>query len=143
MKNIKNERGVTLTSVLIYVLALTVIVIIVGRITTYFYKNMNQVSTNTAAAAEYVKFNSYFTNEINIEGNYVDLCESDVIIFSKSENQYTFKNNGIYMNKIKICKDIDSCKFSYNEETKEISVQLKIYGKDYNTTYTVVEEINI
>ena len=53
MKNIKNERGVTLTSVLIYVLALTVIVIIVGRITTYFYKNMNQVSTNTAAAAEY------------------------------------------------------------------------------------------
>ena len=52
MKNIKNERGVTLTSVLIYVLALTVIVIIVGRITTYFYKNMNQVSTNTAAAEE-------------------------------------------------------------------------------------------
>ena len=61
-KNIKNEKGVTLTSLLIYVLALTVVVIIVGRITTYFYKNMDQVTTNTAAAAEYTKFNSYFTD---------------------------------------------------------------------------------
>ena len=31
----KSERGVTLTSILIYVIALTVIVLIIGRIITY------------------------------------------------------------------------------------------------------------
>ena len=36
----KSEKGVTLTSIMIYVVALTIVVGIVGRITTYFYKNI-------------------------------------------------------------------------------------------------------
>ena len=139
--NLKNERGVTITSVLIYIIALTAVVIIIGRISTYFYRNMDQVTTNTAAAAEYTKFNSYFTDEINIEGNEVEFWEPNLIIFSKSENQYTFQGNGVYRNKVKICKDVDACTFSYNEDTKKIDVYLKIYNREYNVTYTVAKEV--
>ena len=141
--NLKNERGVTITSVLIYIIALTAVVIIIGRISTYFYRNMDQVTTNTAAAAEYTKFNSYFTDEINIEGNEVEFWEPNLIIFSKSENQYTFQGKGIYRNKVKICKDIDACTFSYNEDTKKIDVYLKIYNRDYNVTYTVAKDVTV
>lgn len=137
----KSERGVTLTSIMIYVIALTVAVLIIGRITNYFYKNINYVANDTAANAEYTKFNSYFTDEINIEGNEVELWEENYILFGKSQNQYTFQSEGIYRGKTKISKNVESCKFSYNEETREITVNLTIYGKDFTTTYTVAKEI--
>ena len=135
----KSERGVTITSIIIYVVALTVAVIIISRISTYFYKNVNTVKSNANADAEYTKFNSYFTDEINIEGNEVETCTKEYIIFSKSENQYTYKNGSIYVNKIKLCKNVEFLEFYYNEDTKEIFVSMKIDGKYYSGTYTVVK----
>ena len=38
----KSERGVTITAIMIYVLAFTVVVVIVTRMTTYFYKNVDK-----------------------------------------------------------------------------------------------------
>ena len=142
----KSERGVTITSVLIYIIALTVVVIIIGRITTYFYKNMNFVTGNTTANAEYTKFNSYFTSEINIEGNKVIDCGltdegNSYIIFSVSENQYIFQktSNSIYRNKTKISDDIEDCKFGYDSSTGVISVKLVIKGNTFNNTFTVAK----
>lgn len=139
----KSERGVTITSIMIYVIALTVAVLTIGRLITYFYKNINVIDTSSVSDGEYMKFNSYFTDEVNIEGNEVELCAvengTNYIIFFKTQNQYTFKNGKIYRGKVKICDNIDSCTFSYEENTKIISVDLTIKGKDYNTVYTVVE----
>ena len=135
----KSEKGVTLTSIMIYVIALTVVVLLIGRIITYFYRNVNNAEENTAANAEYLKFNSYFTDEINIEGNEVETCESNYIIFSQTQNQYTYQNGSIYRGKVKIAKDIEFCEFYYNEENKEISVNMKIEDKYYSSTYTVVK----
>lgn len=135
----KSEKGVAITSIMIYIIALTVVVILIGRIITYFYKNINNVEENTLANAEYLMFNSYFTDEINIEGNEVALCENNYIVFSKTQNQYTYQNDSIYRGKVKIAKDIEFCEFYYNEENKEISVNMKIEDKYYSSTYTVVK----
>ena len=135
----KSERGVTITSILIYITALTVVVILIGRINIYFYKNMNQMSENTVASAEYTKFNSYFTNEINIEGNEVAVCEENYIIFRKTENEYSYQNGNIYVNTQKIVTDVDYCKFVYNQETKVITVEIEISEKEFTTKYTVVK----
>ncbi len=135
----KSEKGVTLTSVMIYVVAFTVIVLLIGRVTTYFYSNVQNVSSNTTANSEYTKFNSYFTAEINIANNHVEVCKDNYIIFSKTQTQYTYQNGKMYMDKAKICKDIDECTFSYNATTKVISVHIKIQGKDYSTDYTIVK----
>lgn len=135
----KSEKGVTITSIMIYVIALTVVVLLIGRIITYFYKNINIVEDNTTANAEYLKFNSYFTDEINIEGNEVQECENNYIIFSKTKNQYTFQNGSIYRDKTKIAKDIELCEFYYNKDTKEIYVNIKILDKYYSSTFTVAK----
>lgn len=140
----KSERGVTITSVLIYIIALTAVVIIIGRITTYFYGNMTSVTENTVADAEYTKFNSYFTDEINIEGNTVLDCGTteegnNYIIFSETENQYIFMNGNIYRNKTKISQDIEKCEFKYEVSSEVITVKLTILGKDYNNTYTIAK----
>lgn len=137
----KSERGVTLTSIMIYVFALTIVVMIIARISTYFYSNVNELSNNSAADAEYTKFNSYFTAEINTEGNEVqyDRTNNQYIIFTKTENQYTYQNGSIYMNKAKICKNIDKCIFNYDETTEVITVQLTINGKNFDMAYTIAK----
>lgn len=137
----KSERGVTLTSLMIYVVAFTVIVLAIGRITTYFYKNVNQIDSNTNAEEQYTKFSSYFTYEINIEGNEVELCEKEgniqYIVFSLTENQYTYQNGNIYRNKTKIVKNVEECEFKYNED-KTIDIYIKINGKEYRNSYKVI-----
>ncbi len=135
----KSEKGVTLTSIMIYVIAMTTAVLVVGRLITYFYKNIDLVSSNTAAASEYTKFNSFFTNEINTKGNEVEECANDYILFSKTQNQYTFKNGNIYLNKIRISKDIKSCQFIYDKAKEIITVNLNIADKDYSVLYTIVK----
>ncbi len=141
----KSEKGVTLTSVMVYIIALTVVVITVGRIMTYFYKNVNNVTEDTNSSGAYISFNSYFTEEINIEGNDVEECATDsttgesYIIFSKTGNQYTYKDKNIYKEKVKIAKNINECEISYNETTKVIQVNMKIKGKTYSNYYTVAK----
>ena len=88
----KSNSGVTLTALTIYIIALTIVVAIIARISIYFYRNVNNINSNTTASTEYTKFNSYFTDEINIEENQVADCDVDAsgmqyIIFSKTQNQ--------------------------------------------------------
>ena len=137
----KSERGVTITAIMIYVLAFTVVVVLVTRMTTYFYKNVDQVKSNTIADTEYTKFTSYFTEEINMNGNTVREIDSGkkYIIFGKSGNEYKYENNTIYRNNVKICRDVETCEFYYNKETKEIDVNLKIQDKYYSSKYTIVK----
>lgn len=135
----KSERGVTLTSILIYVIALTVIVLIIGRIITYFYKNMNDYTGEDQALSEYIKINSYLTNEINTKGNIVEAFGENYLKFSKTQNQYTYQNGKIYINKAKICDDVDNCKFSYDETKEKVSMEITIKGKTYYNTYIIIK----
>ena len=135
----KSERGVTITSILIYVIALTVIVIIIGRIVTYFYKNINLYTEENQGLSKYIKINSYITDEINTEGNAVESFSDNYIKFSITQNQYTFQNGNIYFNKAKICTDVENCIFSYDEQNEIISMEITINGKIYNNTYTIVK----
>ena len=61
----KSEKGVTLTSLIVYVIGMVMVISIVSVLTTYFYKNIKNVGADIDPIAEYTKFNSYFTNEIN------------------------------------------------------------------------------
>ena len=53
----KNNRGVTLTSVMIYVLGMTIIIWLVATITSFFYKNINIQDINKDTT-QYTKFSS-------------------------------------------------------------------------------------
>lgn len=135
----KSEKGVTLTSIMIYVIALTVVVITIGRIITYFYKNLGQLIEGGQAISEYTKINSYLTDEINTENNVVEAVSDNYIKFSVTQNQYTYQNGKIYFNKAKICNDIEECKFAYDKEKKEIQMIIKIKGQTYNNSYQIVK----
>ena len=114
----KSNKGVTLTSLIIYVIGMTIMVSIIATLTSFFYKNIDigDINSNTT---QYTKFTSILSEEVNKKNNSVIDCQSltygvSYIVFS-SGNQYTFnqKSKSVYRNNVKICDNIDTCDFSY------------------------------
>ena len=82
-----------------------------------FIKN---VGADIDPIAEYTKFNSYFTNEINKNNIKILDCangEKQNYIAFDDGVQYTFvkSNEGIYQNEAKICRGITDCTFELAE----------------------------
>lgn len=98
----KSNKGVTLTSLVIYIIGLVIIVGLMGSFTGYFYKNVSDVTMKQQAEEQYSKLLSYITKDVN----------SDKLIFVKSgddsidylifkyddgtEHQYIYQDGNIY-----------------------------------------------
>ena len=131
----KDNRGITLTSLIIYVIGMVIVVSLIATLTTFFYKNVN-VDNISKDTTQYTKFSNLFLKEINKKDNDVIECKTieedgqkvSYIIFSDG-NQYTYKseNKSVYKNNIKICKDVEECEFSYIyiDSTYQIKINFK------------------
>lgn len=130
----ENQKGITLVALSVYIIGMMVIIAIVATLTTFFYKNINNIDENDIST-DYTKFTKIFSSEINKSGNTVvdakTYIENDkkvsYIIFS-SGNQYTYKeeNKSIYQNNIKICTKIDNCEFSYSYQNSQYKINVEL-----------------
>ena len=114
----RDNKGITMISLITYIMGLTIVLALIATLTTFFFKNISAKDLNSDTT-QYTKFSSIFLEEINNKNNSVIECKSlnngvSYIIFS-SGNQYTFNANSkcIYKNKIKICENVEICDFSY------------------------------
>ena len=55
----KSEKGITITSIIIYIVAMIIIVGIIAVITRYYYGNVNKLSNNTTSMEEITKLNTF------------------------------------------------------------------------------------
>lgn len=140
----KSQKGITILSLTVYVIAFAIVIGIVATITGFFYKNVKDISVDINPLTEFATFNSYFVDEVNHSNLSVKECSTDngqsYIIFSNNV-QYTYvpANKAIYKNKIKICKNISNCTFEEKiEEGKTIiTVKLEADNQQRTTTYTL------
>lgn len=141
----KSNKGVTLTSLIIYVIGMTIMVSIIATLTSFFYKNIDigDINSNTT---QYTKFTSILSEEVNKKNNSVIDCQSltdgvSYIVFS-SGNQYTFnqKSKSVYRNNVKICDNIDTCDFSYTyiDSKYKIKVSFKTANIDMTRSNSIV-----
>lgn len=146
----KNNRGITLTTLLIFVIVFAIVIGIVANLTSFFYKNIDVSKINDDSATQYTKFSSIFLEEIENENNSVIDCktttengEKESYIIFATGNQYTFKNNSIYKNTIKICQNIEDCDFSYTfvDSTYKIKVNFKTTSIDMTGNNAVTYNI--
>lgn len=76
----KSEKGVTIVSLIIYIGVLFVVVLLVGRIVTFLYRNSKTIESSSREA-DFNKVNLYFLEEAKKENNYIysigDLEESE------------------------------------------------------------------
>ncbi|MBO4293060.1 MAG: hypothetical protein J5881_01545 [Clostridia bacterium] len=136
--NISSEKGITLTSLIIYVIAMLITITIITVVTGYFKKNIEIDTENYTFYGEFTKFQSFFTDEVNRKNNRIleisngETENSQSYIAFASGNQYTFvpANNAIYQNNVKIANGVHSCKFEeINDNGKPgVRVTIKIKG---------------
>lgn len=139
----KKESGMTLISLIIYIIALLVVISVITMLTGYFYNNVNLESEITDNMSQFTQFTSYFSKDINtknikvLEVGKAEDNSTSYIAFS-NKNTYTFSNNIIYFNEIAICNNIDKCIFSSVEEngTYKITVDFKSGSFENTITYT-------
>lgn len=140
----KTEKGVTLISVLVYVIAMVIVIAVISALTGYFYSNVDINTESQDISKQYTKFNSFFTEDINKSGNIIidsdTESENPYIVFA-NKNQYTFiKNNkAIYFNRIKIATNIEKCTFETQIKNGKNVIIVTMEAKDFQKTteYTI------
>lgn len=141
----RDNKGITLTSLIIYVIGMTIMVATIATLTSFFYKNIDIGDINSDTT-QYTKFSSIFSEEINTRNNVIIDCKSlteevSYIIFS-SGNQYTFNKNSkaIYKNNVKICDNVETCDFSYTfiDSKYKIKVNFKTASIDMTGDNAIV-----
>ena len=56
----KSEKGITLVTLTVYLIAMTMVVAIVAVISRYFYTNTKTIGESVDYITEYTQFNSFF-----------------------------------------------------------------------------------
>ncbi len=122
-----SQKGITLTSLTIYILLVLVVVGILATISVNFLSNITYINDEGSNSSEIDKFNIYFLREVKRQGNQIESISDSEVIFTTG-NKYTFKDEAIYLNDdIKIAENIEKCEFSRSlvNDKEVITVNIK------------------
>lgn len=86
----KNEKGVTVVSLIIYVSSLLVIAIIIGRITTFFYNNVMDIQDDTNYSNAYSKINLALLSALQDE----NITSIEIGYYRDIDGIYAFSTEG-------------------------------------------------
>ena len=149
---LKSNRGVTLTSLVIYIIGLTIVIALMGIISNYFYQNITDVTIKQNADEQYSKFLAYLTKDANSDNLiYVQsgVQNVDCVIFKFSdgtEHQYITKDEKMYYinsqsdknEKILLCEKVTtSSENVFNYTDKTLNINLDIDNQNFTTTLSV------
>lgn len=144
----KNQKGITLIALTIYIIALTFIIAILATVSTFFYKNVNDSTENLEPLTEFTSFNTYFLQDINNESikikdvgdttqnnkQYKYIILDNVNLSNEDSNKYikyiyvqndkaiyrdTGNNSSGDKTTINICRGVDNCTFTLSQQANE------------------------
>lgn len=136
----KGQKGITLTSLTVYIIVMTIVISVVAFISTYFYKNVDSLSNDINPLTEYTKFNSFFSDEVNHNNIKILECKDNYVVFDNGiQYMYVLENKAIYRNQVKIAQDIEMCDFKYTIKNAKdvITVTMKLGNDTKTVDYTL------
>ena len=139
----KSEKGITLTSLVVYVVVATVVISIMAVISSFFFSNMTLINGQEQYALEFNKFNMFFINDVKNNKN-AQIDTGRVVFEDGTIYEYRASEKAIYRNNIKIAKEIEEIGFiesTYqvpNTQTTKNLVNVKMtIGKDNKFSKTI------
>lgn len=139
----KAERGITLIILSIYVIVFSIIIALLANLSSYIYKNLDNVSNSTIDLSEFNKFNMYFIEDVktnkkalvqNLADNnreFIQIAFADGDIYA-----YTIGDDSIYKNNQKIASNILDFKAEEFKKGNKIYIEITIkIGTDEKTNY--------
>lgn len=130
----KNNHGVTITSLIVYVIAMLIVIGIIANLTSFFYTNVFNLEDESANISEISKFNMYFLEEVKNPNNSIAQINENSITFVTG-NTFIFQDNSIYLNNIRICENIKNLNFTKEEINSKDVINVLITVGD-NMEYT-------
>lgn len=146
----RNQNGVTMVSLVIYVFAFVIIIGIVGAVTTFFSNNVGGLNESAGKNAEYNKFNIYMSNYTK-NGYSVFLGNDDeenytrpYMIFEKDDEQIVVEkiDDVLYVDNAKLCDKVEE--FEADKTTTDngqdvLRTKININGTVYTNDYILEE----
>lgn len=131
--NMKSNKGITLASLTLYIVVMIIVLGIMSSIISTFYSNTEGMNAKVQELVEFNKFNTNFLKEVKSYNNSVDSIADDAtyILFT-SGNSFSFSNNKIYYNNLKIASDVKKVTFKKDEDDDtiiEVSVEFESFSK--------------
>lgn len=138
----KKEHGLTLISLIIYVIVLLFVLTIVTKLTSALYFNLHDMDKQSNAVVSISKFNMYFLNDIKnkpVTANVISPNTLELIYSDGSEKiTYTKTNKVLYRNKVKVFDSLDEITITKIGQT--IQVYLKIGDYSKTIKYTIEQK---
>ncbi len=155
----KSEKGITLVSLLIYIAVLLTVMVVIGRISSMFNKQLEYVTSENDAATAFSTVDACILTETKKKDNTVSRIgtmggnkdngfyfqeyggNNHTAIEFSSKNIICYLNNSLYFNKTKICDNVKNFNVQYNKSNSStvqdaIQINMQIGEKSYNHTYT-------
>ena len=153
----RNNKGVTLTSLVIYVIVLMIVIALMSNLSGYFFKNVNQLNLKQTGEEEYLRLTSFLTKDINSEnlllvkeGTDFSLDEKKQYLIFKFEegnmHQYIVLNENLYFlnidssgnttKKIQLCSRV-SGDTVFEFKNNKLDIDFTINNKNYTSSYNV------
>lgn len=139
----KEEKGITLISLTLYIVLSMIVLAMLAMLTIYFRKNLNNVNVQTEHEIEFDKLNVQLLKETKIENNKIntDKATSTKIEFTNGNiYEYFADEKAIYLNNnIKIAEHMTLCEFEVDSQgDKQILItHVEIGEKGRKTEYVI------
>lgn len=135
----KNNKGITLISLIGYIIISLMVIAILMVVTGNFKRNFGELNVQTVHDVEFDKINLQISKEIR-EGKGVNreqTTENKLVFKDNNSYTYSLEDKAIYQNdKVKVAEYIESCKFEIiGDETLRLTA--KIEGKERTIEYAI------
>ena len=135
----KNEKGITITSLMIYLVCMLIIIVVLTVITGYIYKGIGINNDYEEFNSDYTRLLSYISKEVNEEGNRVSEIVNEngqYKIKFKNQKQITFVSNSVYYQNIKICDNVSDFKAEVDPGDKQkLTIELEKQEKKLSNSF--------
>ena len=150
---LKSNKGITMTSLVIYVIVLMIVITLFSTFSGYFYKNIKDITIVEDSDEYYTKFIAYLTKDLTADADKICFIASEndntnnidylIIKFkgntkTQSEHQYIYEGETVYYldtnKKIHLCDTVSECHFLYNYSEHSVTVNMTINDKHYTKT---------
>ena len=107
----KSEKGITLTSLVIYIMVATIVIATMAIVSTFYISNINLVRDQDKYAVEFNKFNMFFVNDV--KNNKTAQVQTHKITFEDGTiYEYRAEDKSVYRNGTKVAELVQELTFT-------------------------------
>ena len=137
----ESEKGITLTSLIVYIIVATIAISCIAMVVSIFTSNMNLIMGQDEYAPEINHFNMYFIDDIKSNKTAM-VADTQITFKDGTKYEYNKQEKAIYRNDTKISEEVNLIQFtSRNETVNNTTKQIITVKFSFGDKVTVEKEI--